>query len=221
MKRLLIVGAGGFGREVLTTLVQVIQTDEWKFGGFLDGNSKALDAFNFPFGVVGDPLTYQPGPDDLFACGLGGPAVKLRVCRSLKERGAKFISLFHPTARVGADCHVGAGSIFCAYSGATTNVKIGEFVVFNSFSGAGHDAVVGDGCTFNSFSEVTGYGVLEEGVYVGSHACILQRVRVGKYATIGAGSVAVKTVRAGTTVMGVPAKVIAGFDPPTDSGVAP
>jgi sugar O-acyltransferase (sialic acid O-acetyltransferase NeuD family) len=212
MKRLLIIGASGFGRELLVHARDVPRAArEWEVGGFLDANPAALDGFGVDLPIVGDPATYAPAANDVFVPALGDPATKLRLSRALRERGAKFINFVHPTAIVPASNRVGTGCVFCPFSGLTTNVTVGDFVVFNSHSGCGHDVVVGDGCSFNAHSEAAGCAVLGEGVLVGSHATVLQGLRVGEYAKVGAGAVVVRNVKARTSVFGNPARQIAGF----------
>jgi sugar O-acyltransferase (sialic acid O-acetyltransferase NeuD family) len=215
MQRLLIIGASGFGREVLGWASDVpAEQREWEIGGFLDANSKVLDGFGLDLPIIGDPDTYVPAAHDVFTCALGDPATKLRLCRGLKARGARFISLVHPTCHIASSNRVGEGVLFCPRSGVTANVTVGNFVTFNVLSGAGHDAVIGDGCTFSAHSELTGRVVLGEGVFLGSHATVLPGLRVGDYAKLGAGAVVVRNVKAHTSVFGNPARQITGFDEP-------
>lgn len=213
MRDLLIVGAGGFGREVLNWALAIPETQrDWQVAGFLDSNPKALDGFSLPYRVIGDPLNYVPTGDEAFLCAIGEPEVKLRVCRGLKARGAKFVSLIHPTVVMGSGCVVSEGCVLCPGVILTTNVKLGEFVILNLYTIIGHDAVVGDGSTLNPHSAVTGWVKLGEGVLLGTHATILPRGVVGDYAVVGSGSVVLRKVRAHTSVMGVPAQQIAGFE---------
>ena len=58
--------------------------------------------------------------------------------------------------------------------------------------------------------DITGGAKLKEGAFLGSHAVIIPKVTVGEYAVVGAGSVVIRTVGAGVTVFGVPAKRISG-----------
>ncbi len=212
MKRLLIIGAGGFGREVLHWALDVRpQNRDWEVSGFLDADPAVLDAYNCRLPILADPLHYSPQEDDCFICAIGHPSTKLKVCRSLKERGAHFITLIHPTAIHGRRCVLGEGCIFCPGSIITVDVTIGDFVTVNAHSTIGHNAVVGQGCTLSGHVDVTGYASLGEGVFLGSHAVVLPGATVGDYAVVGAGSVVLKKVKAGATVMGVPAKQIAGF----------
>jgi acetyltransferase-like isoleucine patch superfamily enzyme len=128
----------------------------------------------------------------------------------LKSRGASFLTLIHPTVVMGIGCRIGEGCVFAPYSGIGADVELGAFVTVNSFSGVGHDAIVGNGCTLSAHCDVTGGAELGEGVFLGSHACVMPRVKVGDFAVVGAGSVALRPVKAHASVMGVPARLIAG-----------
>lgn len=212
MKRLLIIGAGGFGREVLQWASDIPEHKrDWAVEGFLDANPSALDSFDCGFSVSGDPFDYVPKEDDLFVCAIGNPAAKLRLCSSLKKRGAIFITLIHPTAIIGDRCSIGEGCIFCPGTIVTVDVVISDFVTVNVKSTIGHNAVIGTGCTLSGSVDITGYATLGEGVFLGSHAVVLPGAKIGDYAIIGAGSVVLKKVKPGATVMGVPAIQIAGF----------
>ncbi|CAK8723204.1 MAG: sugar O-acyltransferase, sialic acid O-acetyltransferase NeuD family [Candidatus Electronema aureum] len=212
MKKLIIIGAGGFGREVLCWALdcQTVQND-WRVYGFLDENLRALQGFDCPCQLVGYPSSYIPAQDEVFICAIGDPRIKLSICEIFMSRGAQFINLIHPTALIGLNNKIGQGCIFCPRSAITTNVTLGDFVTINAYSGIGHDAVLGKGVTLSAYCDVTGNAVLGEGVFLGSHAVVLPSAKVGDYAIVGAGSVVLKTVKAGVTVMGVPAKQVAGF----------
>ncbi|MFT4555059.1 MAG: sugar O-acyltransferase (sialic acid O-acetyltransferase NeuD family) [Planctomycetaceae bacterium] len=209
-KRLLIIGAGGFGREVLQW-AQDIQSQrdvDWEFGGFLDANSQAFANFDIDYPVLGSPDNWQPTSNDRFICAIGDPTIRLRICRELQKRGAEFVSLIHPSAIVGSRCQIGIGTIVCPGVTVTVDVTIGEFVLLNVRSCVGHDARVGDGCTVNDFCDITGNAKLGEGVFLGSHSSVTPSAKVGDFARVGAGSVVVRPVRAHTTVMGPTAKRI-------------
>jgi len=212
MKRLLIVGAGGFGREVLNWVRDIPkQIRNWEIGGFLDANPAALDGYDCGLPILADPMNYHLQDDDCLICAIAQPATKLRVCRYLINNGAKFITLIHPSAIIGSRCVIGEGCVFCPGSIITADVTIGDLVTVNANSTIGHDAVVGQGCTLSGHVDITGFASLGEGVFLGSHAVVLPGAKVGDYAIVGAGSVVLKKVKAGATVMGVPAKQIAGF----------
>lgn len=209
--RLLIIGASGFGRELLAWINDIIAAGhqpDWEVGGFLDANPNALAKFGIDLPILADPATYQPQPQDRFVCAIGDPKTKLRISRALQARGAEFVNVIHPTAILGERCQIGTGLIMCPLSVVTVDTKLGDFVTLNAYASIGHDAVLGDGCILNSFANVTGGAKLGEGVYLGGHAFIAPKVVVGDYAKVGAGSSVVHRVKAHSTVMGVPAKRI-------------
>jgi sugar O-acyltransferase (sialic acid O-acetyltransferase NeuD family) len=209
-KRLLIIGAGGFGREVLQWAqdIQAQSNVDWEVAGFLDANSQAFQYFDIDLPILGSPVSWQPDVHDRFVCAIGDPSIRLRICREFQERGAKFLTLIHPSAIVGSRCNIGVGTILCPGVTVTVDATIGDFVILNVRSCVGHDAHVGDGCTVNDFCDITGNAKLGEGVFLGSHSSVTPSAKVGDYARVGAGSVIVRRVRANTTVMGPTAKRI-------------
>ena len=211
-ERLIIVGAGGFGREIASWAVSVAHERSWDFAGFLDQDPQALDGFRNSQGIIADPNVYDPEPEDRLIPAIADPKTKLAVCRTLEEKGGHFTSLVHPTALIGANCTIARGVVLCPYVTLTCDIEIGSFVTVNAHSTIGHDAIVDDGCTLSSHCDVTGNIHLMEGVLMGSHSSIIPRLTVGKFARIGAGSVVMRNVPEHVTVVGVPAKTLMKHD---------
>jgi sugar O-acyltransferase (sialic acid O-acetyltransferase NeuD family) len=209
VKRLLIVGAGNFGREVLDWALAVPpDRRDWEVGGFLDSRKEILDGFGVSYPILGDPDTYPFGDNHCFICAIGDPKTKLDYCRRLDSRGAKFATLIHPTAIIGTGCRWGKGCLLCPGAIITNHVTLGDFVTLNLYATVGHDAVLGDGCTLSGHADVTGWAILGEGVFLGSHASVLPKARVADGTIVGAGSTVLKRTEPHTTVVGVPAKRI-------------
>jgi acetyltransferase-like isoleucine patch superfamily enzyme len=87
-------------------------------------------------------------------------------------------------------------------------VTLGRFVTLNLAATVGHDVAVGDWSTLSGHVDITGKVSLGEGVFAGSHACVLPGLKVGDRAVVGAGTVVTRNVSAGSTMFGVPAKLI-------------
>jgi sugar O-acyltransferase (sialic acid O-acetyltransferase NeuD family) len=209
MMPLYVIGAGGFGREVLSWLRDCPEWErDCQFAGFIDDNLHALERKNTKASVVAKLSDFLPTVPSVAVCAIGDPATRLRVCRDLSNRGMKFFTLIHPTATVGDNTVIGTGCIICPGAVLTANVRLGNFVIVNALSTIGHDAEIGDGVTLSGHVDITGNARIAEGVFLGTHAAVLPGANVGAYAKVGAGSVVLRTVKPGITVMGVPAKQI-------------
>jgi sugar O-acyltransferase (sialic acid O-acetyltransferase NeuD family) len=209
MKKLLIAGAGGWGRVVRQWALDIqSQAPRWESILFLDDNPAVLEGFGLNDSLVGAIRDYIPSGDEEFICGIGDPNVKMNVCEQLRKKGAHFINLFHPQALITNYGEFGTGIIVSPFAAIVVTTKIGDFVTVNAFSVIGHDSTVENGCTLSAHCDIMANVHLEEGVFLGSGARILPNLRVGRNAKVGAGSVVVRNVPAGATVFGNPAQMI-------------
>lgn len=214
MKRLVLAGAGGFGREVFSWAATNGPRGLWREVVFIDDNAQALAETAFPARIDGPIADYRPAEDDVAAITVGDPATKKRLHQVLASRGTRFATLIHPSAVVGATSEIGEGCIVCPGCVVTANAQVGRHVTLNVYATVGHDAVVADYSTIGGHADVTGGACLGEGVFLGSHAVVAPRVRVGAFAVIGAGSVALRNVGDRTTVLGVPGNNLGVFSKP-------
>jgi sugar O-acyltransferase (sialic acid O-acetyltransferase NeuD family) len=209
-KRCLVVGAGGAGREILSWTLQMPKSD-WEVAGLLDANPEAFGTAEFPYPILGDPASWTPKDDEVFVAGLGDPAVRLRVCGDLKARGARFVTVVHPSVILALNVTIGEGCVLSPNVVVSANAVIENFVLVNIAASIGHDTRIGEGATVSCHCDVMGYAQIGRECFLGSHAAILPRKKVGDRAVVGAGSTVVRNVAAATTVMGVPAQRLSGF----------
>lgn len=212
MKHLVIIGVGGFAREVYWHAQESLgYGKEWDLKGFLDGDVKLEEGeYNkLALPVLGDVRSYEIVKDDIFFCAIGNSLVRKKLVDGILSRGAEFISLIHNTAIVQGYVSYGTGVLFGPRTCVGDHAGIGDFVILNTASAVGHDAQIDDYVSIMSYVDITGYCHLEEGVMFGSGARILPNGRVGAYATVGAGSVVLRKVKPGITVFGNPAVPIA------------
>ncbi len=209
LKQLVIAGAGGFGREVFAMIQDINRVRQtWDVLGFLDDNPEAFKSYAFYPPILGPIDRYCDLRSPHVVCAVGNPKIRKRIVQQLGAQGARWATLIHPTADAGWQSTCGEGCILCAGSGMTVDVRIGDHVHVNRLATSGHDAHISDFCTLSCHVDICGHAVLEEGVFLGSHAAVLPSVRIGSWARVGAGSVVIKNVSAGKTVFGAPARGI-------------
>lgn len=204
-KRLWIIGAGGFGREVFGAAQTAIGSGtKWQVVGFLNDIVDSLDCFpEFP--RIAGGTDYQPQEGDVFTCAIGEMPGRRIVCEKFRARGAEFINLVQPMACVSPSAVLGEGVIVEAMTGIGAGAHIGDFTTVLSHANVGHDAQIGACVAISPFAAILGRTEIGDGVTIGCHAVVLPDVKIGPGATIGAGSVVIKDVPAGATVFGVPA----------------
>ncbi len=207
MKKLIIIGAGGFGREVLAWAKQCPEHGrDWIAHGFLDDNPAAVEGKNVSVPILGKVSDHAPAADEVFVCALGAPKLRRSVQESFVSRGARFVNIVHPSAIIGENVTLGNGVIVCPQVIITVNVAVGDGVAFNLQTIVGHDAVIGGYCQISPHCDILGYAQLGDEVFMGSHAVVLPSVKLGARSVLGAGAVASRDIPEGVTAVGMPAK---------------
>jgi sugar O-acyltransferase (sialic acid O-acetyltransferase NeuD family) len=206
-----IVGAGGFGREVLMLLHQINQVQPtWQILGFYDDNPGLAPVINDkPYlGTLADLLRGDTSLALVLA--VGDPRVKARLRQQLGAPQFYFPVLIHPSvANAGFQFNqIGEGCIICQSTIMTTNIVLGRHVVLNLGCTIGHDAVLGDFCSLMPQVNLGGGSQLQQGVFAGTNVTVLPLVRVGENSILGAGTVVTRDLPANCTAVGVPAKAI-------------
>lgn len=211
MSRIIILGAGNFGRELFSWL-----EDDVGYRGdselvFADDTSDPLARHGcLQVHLIGpiDSLVYSPS--DRVLMGMTEPGGKRRVHERLARRSIRLATFVHRTATVAARSDLGEGAVVCPMAVVGPFVRLGSAVTVNLAATIGHDAQIGSYSSLMSHVDVTGWCVIGEEVFLGSHATMVPGRVIEDRATIGAGSVVVRRVEAGTTVFGVPARRLTG-----------
>jgi sugar O-acyltransferase (sialic acid O-acetyltransferase NeuD family) len=207
-KNLVIVGASGFGREVLQWAKHCNEKQiQWNIKGFIDDNILALENLDCDFKILDIIKNYEVQSNDVFAIAIAIPSVKKKIVDILKAKGAQYTNVIHPTAIISDFCEIGNGLIVTPNAKVSPNVKIGNFVTLLG-SSVGHDAQLSDFCTVTGNCSINGHVQLGEGAFIGSNSCIAPGKKVGAWSYVGMGSMVISHVKAETKVMGNPAKRI-------------
>ena len=103
---------------------------------------------------------------------------------------------------------IGEGSIICAGSIITVDIRIGKHVILNLDCTVGHDACLEDFVTVYPSVNVSGNVLVEECAELGTGTQIIQGKKIGAQTIVGAGAVVVKDLPEKCTAVGSPAKPI-------------
>jgi sugar O-acyltransferase (sialic acid O-acetyltransferase NeuD family) len=210
-KPLVIIGCGGFGREV-HDIVDAINRNSptWDLLGYLDDapaqeNVELVESRGSQ--VLGGSNWLTDGRQDVsYVIGIGTGSVRRMLDDRLTALALEPATLIHPAATLGHGVTLDPGSIICAGARLTTNIHVGRHVHININSTIGHDVVLHNYVTVNPLVAVSGWVEVGAESMLGTHSAVLQNLTVGEASIVGAGSCVVKPVPSGTTVKGVPAR---------------
>jgi len=210
-KKVVIIGAGGFAREVLD---------------IFDACNNAGDRYDVlgyvvesPFGTPGAIVNEKPilgglewldgqHRDVFVICGVGAPELRRRLVLEAVKRGARFCSIIHPTVRMSRWNSIGSGVVIAAGCILTNQIRVGDHVQLNLDCTIGHDVLIGDFVTVSPGTHISGNVTIRTGGNIGTGVNIINRLEIGEWSVIGAGSTLIRNVPPNTTVVGVPGKVV-------------
>lgn len=206
MKNIIIVGAGGFGREVFHWLQDWIAFDTnrrlaFQIKGFLGLDDTELDDFDLPVGILGHEETYKFEENDLFVMAVGQPILKRKIADRMTELKAEFFTLIHPTAIVCSSAKIGQGVVLCPFSTVSSDVQLGNFAMLNAHASVGHDCKVGDYCVLSGYANLNGFVTLENEVFLGTRATVVATKTVGFQSKVSAHALVASDVPKQTTVI--------------------
>lgn len=209
MKDLIIIGAGGFGREV-SWLVERINaaSPEWNILGFADDNENLHGKTLNGYKVLGGTDVIRNYPSSYAVCCIANTKIRKMLCEKINGFGNKFATLIDPAAIVSDEVTIGEGSVICAGAVITVDIALGRHNIIDVSSTVGHDAVLKDYVTLYPSVNVSGNTVIGEGVELGTGTQVIQGKAVGGNTIVGAGAVVISDLPSNCTAVGVPARVI-------------
>lgn len=210
MRNIAIYGAGGFGREVKMLIDQINNFKKtYNFLGYFDDGLTKSTIIN-RFQVIGGINELNNYPDEIdLVISIADPKVKRHIFNAITNPKVSFPKLIHPNSIIGDEnVSIGEGSIICAGAIITIDVKIGYHVILNIGCTVGHDTTIGSFSSFMPSVNISGEVNIEEEVYCGTGAKIINQLSIGQGTIVGAGSLVSKSLPAFCTAVGFPAKVV-------------
>ncbi|KGJ79345.1 hypothetical protein GY21_05485 [Cryobacterium roopkundense] len=206
MPEILLIGASGLAREVLSLLRaqadprQVVfiddQPDLW--GTSIDG---VLIAGGLP------EVAKHPTAQIVLCVGRGaGRAALVDRLTGLGVAKERYARVIHRSVEIPDSCRIGTGSIVLAGVVLTADVQIGDHVVVMPHVTLTHGNRIDSFATLCAGVTLGGDVHIGSGAYLGMQAGVRERVTVGVGATIGMAAAVLGDVPPHDTWIGVPAR---------------
>ncbi|WP_354002619.1 acetyltransferase [Ruania halotolerans] len=208
---LIIIGAGGFGREVVEIIRAAnVVRPAWRLLGVADDapsdlSLESLRRAETPYLGAINAAIEAAGSSVSVIVAVGSPQVRERLVGQLPP-ACSFGTAIHPDATIGGSVEIRPGCVIAAGARLSVEITVGEHVQIDQNVTIGHDSEVGSYTRINPAACISGGVRIGDSCYIGANATILQNLRLGPNATIGAGAVVVRNVASSATVKGVPAR---------------
>ncbi len=207
-EKICIFGTGGFGREVLCCLIDILNVkkknikdyalfmvdDEFYINEQIMGiNSIPVSEFN--------PLTHYA------FIAIGDSTARMKIASKLPHE-TRYATLIHPSAVLSNWVYLNEGTVITAGTILTCNINIGKHAHLNLHTTIGHDCNIGNFFTTAPAVNISGKCNFGNNVYIGTNASIKNGITICDNVIIGMGSVVVKNISTPGTYIGNPTKNI-------------
>jgi len=206
-----IVGAGGFGREVMPVALEMLtavhQTPDFEIVFVVEyGETDPVNGHR----VITVDEFLAADQEKHFNIAIADYKVRERIAKTLIAGGVSPFSITAPNRVCMSGNEIGQGAILCPFTTITSNARIGQFFHANIYSYVAHDCRIGDFVTFAPNVHCNGRVIVEDYAYIGTGAMIKEGadekpIIIGCGAVVGMGAVVTKSVPPFTTVIGNPA----------------
>ena len=209
MKDIIIIGAGGHGREIAWLSRRCGRSVR----GFLDNtpNKQGANICGVPvLGKLDQCLSFL---ECEFVIAIGAPRARKKIIENIFQgKNIQYATLIDPTAIIGENIEIQEGSMICAGTILTIDVQLGKHCIVNTNAVLSHGVIIGDYVTVAPNVSVSGDVTLGEMVEVGANATIREKVSIQNGAMVGMGAVVTQNISKNHVVVGNPAKFLKLLD---------
>jgi sugar O-acyltransferase (sialic acid O-acetyltransferase NeuD family) len=208
--KVLIIGAGGHGQVIADIFLAGLKNGNItpQPVGFLDDNLALQQQVFLGLPILGAITQLSAITHDAVIVAIGDNRTRQKIFRTLHHQNEHFAIAIHPTAIIGAEVKIGAGTMICAGVVVNPGAHLGQGVILNTGCTIDHHNRVGDYAHIGPGVHLGGDVEIDEGALIGIGATVMPQRRVGAWSVVGAGAVVTKDIPAYATVVGIPARAI-------------
>lgn len=199
-----IIGAGGFAKEVYNCLLQRLQYDRQETYQIEFVVEDQYHTSNILYGRPVLPLSTYNFTGKQILIAIAAPEIRKRLAQQLDS--FHFATLIHPSASIGMNVQIGKGSIICQQVVLTCDIHLGEQCQLNLATTIGHDCTIGDYFTTAPGANISGSCSIGREVYLGTQAAIREKTHITDNVIVGMGGVVVKDINESGIYIGFPVK---------------
>lgn len=211
MTNVVIIGAGGHGREVAEILRhQQAQKKDFSLCGFVDSDSALHGKMVDGLMVLGDFSWFETADRDHISviCATGMAETRRHLAQSAEDLGLSFINAISPLAHISRQAKIGKGVMIFPFAFVSTATEVGDHTIVHTSTFVGHDSKIGRYAMIAPGAVVAGNVSVGEGCWVGAGSSIIQGKSIGEWSFIGAGATVTQDVPSRVLAVGVPARPI-------------
>lgn len=131
MKRLVILGSGGYGHTVADVSEQLGYTTL-----FLDDSLPDHPLSSF-VDFIGEDVEFIPA--------FGNNSFRMEWCDRITQKGGKLVALIHPTAYVSPTATINPGTVILPHAIVNTDVIVGKGCIINLGAIVDHGCIIEEG----------------------------------------------------------------------------
>ena len=211
MEKLVIVGAGGLGREVKVLVEKINESSNkplYNIEGFYDDDNDLPDNIG-GLPLLGNIEQLKNRDDNLsIAISISYPEIRKKIIQNLKKDNFDFPNLIHPTVEISEGVSIGVGNILTFNCFLSCNVTLGDFNFLNTFVSVGHDTHISNLNVLMPRTQISGGVYIGNGNFFGMNSAIVQSKTIGNNNIINSYTFLTKSIKDNRKYFGIPGRKI-------------
>ena len=209
-----IYGASGCGRSLMPVArQQLARQEDASEIIFIDDALTDIASVNGHRAMNYQAFLNETASEKYVQIAIANSHVREKIAQRLEMDGIQLWSIAADNVILMDEVQIAEGSALSPFVIITSNIKIGKCFHANLYSYVEHDCMIGDFVTFAPGVKCNGNIHIHDHAYIGAGAMIKQGTPdqplvIGVGAIVGMGAVVTKSVPAGATVVGNPARIV-------------